>query len=124
MKRPIGFTVLALVMGWLGISAFLNAWAFFTGGEIALPIALLPLMILYGITALATMVGIWKMRYWVLIALKSWMAICGFSLLAMGYYFNTFILGGVLGLLGFVIFISVLFAFLYGYVERNITNAA
>lgn len=124
MKRPTGFTILSFVMGWLGIAAFMNAWIVFTRVEPLIPILLAPVMVAYGIAALVTMVGLWKMRPWVLTALKSWMAICGLFMLSFGIYFNSLMLGGVLGILGFLIFVSVLFGFLYGYVEKNLRKAA
>ena len=123
MKRPTGFAILSFVMAWLGIAALMNAWLALTRVEPPIPRFLSPVMAAYGIAALATMVGLWKMRPWVLIALKSWMGICGLFMLSFGIYFKSLMQGGILGLLGFLIFVSVLFGFLYGYVEKNLRKA-
>lgn len=70
-KRPLGATLLSLVMGWLTLSALLNA-AFFPTAEIGLPAYIKILVGAYAITAGATTIGLWRMKPWTLTAVRAW----------------------------------------------------
>ena len=120
-RRPAGIVLLCLIMAWSSIVALWNAWLVLAGAEF-LPVYLTPVLIAYGIGAIATVAGLWSLRHWVLNALKLWMFVCGLVILGLGFYFNILVTSGVLGLFGLTIFIAVLFGFVYGYVEKTLTQ--
>ena len=82
-KRPIGFIILALFLGWLSIAAFVNA--FFGLGNLN-PI----LALLYGVTAIITAAGLWKMKSWTFTAYLAWCAtvILMMVVMQMGYIYR------------------------------------
>ena len=47
---------------------------------------------------------------------------CGLLILGFGFYFNILVTSGILGLFGLIIFIAVLFGFVYGYVEKTVSQ--
>ena len=120
-RRPAGILLLCLIMVWLSVAAFWNAWLVLRGAEF-LPVYMTPIMIAYGFAAMATVVGLWSLRHWVLNALKVWMFVCGLLILGLGFYFNILVTSGILGLFGLTIFVAVLFGFVYGYVEKTVTQ--
>ena len=86
-RRPAGILLLCLIMVWLSVAAFWNAWLVLRGAEF-LPVYMTPIMIAYGFAAMATVVGLWSLRHWALNALKVWMFVCGLLILGLGFYFN------------------------------------
>jgi len=120
-RRPAGILLLCLIMVWLSVAAFWNAWLVLRGAEF-LPVYMTPIMIAYGFAAMATVVGLWSLRHWALNALKVWMFVCGLLILGLGFYFNILVTSGILGLFGLTIFVAVLFGFVYGYVEKTVTQ--
>ena len=86
-RRPIGATVLSLILGWLALAGFGNAVAWRVAPHgfdqpltpriatlvEALQSPILPVLALaYGTTALAAAIGIWRMRPWAPSAFLSW----------------------------------------------------
>lgn len=86
-RRPFGATLISLLLGWLAVAAFLNAFAWkaaaLTFNE-ALPPRLSILIgtaqswrftvlaLAYGITALIASIGTWRLRPWMAQAFLSW----------------------------------------------------
>lgn len=68
IKRPIGFTLLSLLLAWLSIAGFFKA---FIGKEEMMSSVL---TVIYGITALAAAIGFWKMKKWSFAAYLLWCA--------------------------------------------------
>jgi len=62
LKRPTGFTILSLFLGWVGIAGFVKVAMQFSSahGTILMTI----LAFLYGSTAIATTIGLWKLKEW------------------------------------------------------------
>jgi hypothetical protein len=81
--RPIGFIILALLLGWLSISSFVGV---FLGVSNLNPI----LALLYGVTAIITATGLWKMKSWTFTAYLSWCAavILMMIVMQMGYIYR------------------------------------
>jgi uncharacterized membrane protein len=75
-KRPLGITLVGLAMAWLGFAAFMNALVFPRATPEFFPAHVLALAVAYGFTALATTVGLWRMRSWALTAFRAWGVVC------------------------------------------------
>ncbi len=97
-QRPLGITVLSVLLGWLAIAGLGNAivWHLpsvkaLAGRLSATAALLLPsgalftfLAVAYGVTAAASSIGLWRMKTWAPLAYLSWCA----SLLALGIYIS------------------------------------
>jgi hypothetical protein len=70
-KRPLGVTLLSLLMGWLTLAAALNTVVFPSQIE-GWPVVITVLTIAYSVTAGATTIGLWRMRPWTLTAFRAW----------------------------------------------------
>lgn len=70
MKRPLGFTILALIFGWLAIAGVANVFVFPFGPSFVV------LALAYAATAGASAIGLWKTRKWATPAVRLWMAVC------------------------------------------------
>ena len=119
MKRPTGITLLSLVLGWLTMAGIGNGWAVLSGSFAPLPPVLGYLALAYAATAFTACLGLWRMKNWGLIALRSWMGVCALSLIVFMYIFSEMVLGGSLGGLGFLAFVGVLFWLLHRYVSSK-----
>ena len=73
-QRPVGMTLLCLLLGWLTFSALMNAALLIP--QLDLPLYLTVLMtalaLAYAVTAWAAAVGLWRMRPWGLTAFRAW----------------------------------------------------
>ena len=123
MKRPFGITICALLLGWLAIAGFGNGWIILSGQISELPKSIGLIAFFYGITALSSTIGLWRMKPWGIIAVRSWMAVCLLFLIVFTILFNKLILGGYLGSFGFLIFTGSLFWLLDRYVKSKIAAA-
>jgi len=78
MKRPFAFTVLSLAFGWLAVAGFAFAWAApHTRAEqlkaVNLDVSTLVVIgLLYGISATAVMLGLWRVAPWTARAVLIW----------------------------------------------------
>lgn len=72
-KRPAGLSALSIILGWLAFSGEIIFWM--SNSETISILALL-----YGASALAAAIGIWKVRPWALHAYLAW---CGIVVLMM-----------------------------------------
>jgi hypothetical protein len=73
MKRPVGITVLALLLGWLAIGAFVLTMTAEALAELGIRWQLVRLGALaYGLCAIVAAVGLWKMRRWGYLAFVAW----------------------------------------------------
>lgn len=123
VKRPGGFTVLSLMFGWLSIAGFLNAWGGLSGAFEVMPKPVAFLALIYAIAAGAAAIQLWRFRPSAIIAIRSWMAVCGLFIITLSFFFWNMILGGSIGLLSFGVFVGALFFFLDRYVQRKLVVA-
>jgi hypothetical protein len=78
MKRPFAFTVLSLAFGWLAIAGFTFAWAAPHAraeqlNALNLDVRILVAIgLLYGISATAVMLGLWRVASWAARAVLIW----------------------------------------------------
>lgn len=117
MKRPGGITVLAILLGWLAIAGGLNAWFIFRGDSPDLGMVFGVGALVYALAALAAAIGLWRMASWAPGALHAWMLICVLIFAGLAYSFDDFIRGGIPGLVGFSLFIGLLFLGIHRYVQ-------
>jgi len=82
-KRPAGFTILALIFIWLAFAAFIGSFIVSSGLN---PIVTLS----YGVTALFTSIGLWKMKPWTFKAYLAWCAIVilTMAMMQVGYVYR------------------------------------
>jgi hypothetical protein len=133
-KRPIGATVMSLLMGWLALAGFANAIVWRTAPLAfneplpprlasifeALHSPMLTVFALaYGGTALASSIGIWRQRPWMHRAFLSWSLVVVVMFLWMLTIFpHDMLLGGSPGAALFLLFTVAMLALLYRYVAR------
>jgi glucan phosphoethanolaminetransferase (alkaline phosphatase superfamily) len=86
-KRPFGVTLLSLLMGWLTVSAVLNA-AVFPAQIEGWPVAMTVLTLAYAVTAGAVTLGLWRMRPWALTAFRAWGVVLLLTMVAFLYFFG------------------------------------
>lgn len=71
MQRPLGATILAILLIILGTAGFGNAYVMVTESEYGAPV-LAAVAVLYGITALASAFGLWRKKRWAYPAFLLW----------------------------------------------------
>jgi uncharacterized membrane protein len=73
MTRPLGLTVLALLLAWLSLGGFVIAlWASTIDVRWSFRAPALIVGAVYGLSALAAAVALWRLRQWAHIPLKVW----------------------------------------------------
>lgn len=122
-KRPVGMTVLCVLLASLSVAGAANAYLILTDQFGGLPIYLGVFAAGYSIAALLACIGLWRMRYWGLYALRTWMGICLAMVAAMTPVFRHIALGGVGGIAGFALMTVVLFWILNGYATLTVSGA-
>jgi len=76
LKRPVGLTILALLLGWLAIGAFGLSLTAETLTQLHARWQLVRLgALVYGLTAVVAAVGLWKLRRWGYLAFLAWIAV-------------------------------------------------
>lgn len=74
MQRPLGASILALLLVVLGMAGFGNAYLMSTESGYGTPI-LATVALIYGVTALASAVGLWRRQRWAYSAFLLWGAV-------------------------------------------------
>lgn len=89
MKRPSSFTILALLFGWLAVAGFGFAWAVARAKPAQLePLhlhapTLIVVGLLYGSSATAVAVGLWRVAPWSARAVLAWGATLLIQMIAL-----------------------------------------
>ncbi len=121
-KRPVGMVILGLLLGWLSIAGVANALVIFSSEMPPLGTGFGILALVYAATAMAACIGLLAMKPWGLKALHSWMLVCLVLFVTFALQFEDFILGGVMGLLGFGVFVGLLFMGMHRYVSARLAT--
>jgi hypothetical protein len=124
MKRPVGFTIIAILLGIVAIAGISSAWGMLSGALGDMPLALGIIALVFGIAAAATAVGLWRLDAWVITALRIWMAAFFIFVVTFVYLSLSMFRDSLPGLAGFLVFLAILFALLDRYVRRKYANAA
>jgi len=113
MKRPIGFTVLALALGWVAVGGVGNAL-------IRPMLGLLRFLELaYAITAIVAAIGLWKIRSWAFVAFLVWAVVVVLTMFALQYGLYRI---AMLEFVGFACFIVILLLLLATYIKRALNR--
>ncbi len=78
--RPLGMIILCLTLSTLGANGLLGAAVSFSTAGGGVPLAFGVISLIYGFAAISAAVGIWRLQFWGLVALRVWMASCLVSL--------------------------------------------
>ncbi len=115
LKRPTGFTILSLLLGWLAVAGFANAVIHFKSNHGSILMGALAFF--YGVTALTSTIGLWKLKSWAYRSFLAWSIVVVATLLAFqfGMYRTP-----LLAFLGFSALILVLLAMVAIYIKNNL----
>ena len=116
-KRPIGFTFLAFILFSLGIAAFGGLFTF-SQHTIFHKI----INVGYGLTALITAVGLWKLKDWVQKTYLAWCISVIFLMLYLQFGASGIYRTNISGFIPFAVFISLILAGISKYISRKIMN--
>ena len=77
MRRPLGFTILALVLGWCAIAGVgLAYWAVISPAPQYVRLALAAVGLVYGVSAGVSALALWRNRSWAERPLWVWAVAC------------------------------------------------
>jgi hypothetical protein len=113
MKRPIGFTILALVLGWLAFAGVGNAIFGPAQGIMRF------FAIAYGIAAIMVAIGLWKMKDWAFVAFLTWAGVVVIMMIAMQCWEFRIAMPSFIG---FACFVVILLWLLATYVKRTLSR--
>jgi hypothetical protein len=74
MQRPLGASILAILLLVLGVAGFGNAYVMSTQSDYGTPV-LAVVAVAYGVTALASAAGLWRKQRWAYPAFLAWGAV-------------------------------------------------
>ncbi len=124
MKRPFGITLVALMLVWLGLGAFVFAMTAETLVATGARWQLVQVgALVYGLTAAVAAFGLWKLRRWGYVAFVGWVA----AVLAIGLWWPAAFPGLTLPQWAAWLWIAVVAALMLPlgrYVRRTIVRAA
>jgi hypothetical protein len=124
LKRPLGITVLALLLGWLALGAFALTLTAEALAELQRRWQVVRVgALVYGLTAVVAAVGLWKLRRWGYLAFLAWSAVVLSAVLWWPAVFPEPILRWWEGIL-WVALVGALLVPLALYVRRAIASAA
>jgi hypothetical protein len=113
MKRPVGFTIMALILGWLALAGAGNAFVGPAQGLLRF------FALAYAIAACVAAVGLWRMRSWAFAAYLVWAGVVLLTMIAMqlGRYRVA-----LPAFAGFACFVILLLWLLANYVKRSLNK--
>ena len=121
MKRPVGIIISIIVLAWLAITGFMNGWTILSDPDGVVPKSIGYVAMFYAVTALLSVIGLWLMKQWGLLAIRIWMGACLLYLIVPDDMLNKIMQGGVAGMLGFFVFIVVVFWLFDRYVKSKLS---
>jgi uncharacterized membrane protein (DUF2068 family) len=74
MQRPLGASILAILLLVLGVAGFGNAYVMVAESDYGAPV-LAAVAVLYGVAAIASAVGLWRRKRWAYVAFLLWGAV-------------------------------------------------
>jgi hypothetical protein len=119
MQRPLGATILAILLVVLGVAGFGNAYVMVTESDYGAPI-LAAVAALYGSTAFAAAVGLWRRKRWAYPAFLLWGA-----LILVGAVVSQVFVAQLDGIkvAGFLVLVGAVLYFVSRYVRKLSTPA-
>ena len=122
MKRPVGITISALILVWLALSGFGHAWIIVSRQSEDVPTIIGVVALVYSVTALISVVGLWMMKPWAIYATRIWMGVCFLFLIVFASLFNDLVLGSYVGAFGLLVFIFTLFLLFDRYIRSTVIS--
>jgi len=122
LKRPVGFTILALILAWLAIAGFGNAVIQLNSNNGSTLMAFIALS--YGGTALVSTLGLWKLKKWVYHSFLAWSATVILMLLVMQFGMYGIYQVSWVKFIGFSVFVLALLASLTRYIKKKMLAVA
>lgn len=120
MKRPTGFTILSLLLGWLALAGFANCIIQF---NMTRSISTALFAFCYGLSALASAVGLWKFRPWAFKAVTLWVIVVALLALNMQFGMQGMYTSPLPLFAAFMAFTSILLGLLLFYVKKKLAKA-
>ncbi len=118
--RPRGISITCFLLGWLSLAGFANTAMILLSDDVPIPRWFSFFALSYGITALVTTFKLWRMERTGVIWFRIWAAVVVATSIAMIPIFLDLALGGIAGMLGFVLFTAVLLWLVDQYVSRKL----
>ena len=115
---------MSLLLGWLGIVGISNAWFIFSGQSPELGLIEGIGVSLYAVSSLNACVGLWRMASWAPGALHAWMLVCVLIFAGYTLFVDDFIRGSIPGLIGFILFVGLLFLGIHRYVQIKYSSGS
>lgn len=119
--RPVGIVILCLVLAALGVNGLVGASvSFSTTGEFV-PLTFGFISLAYGLAAISAAVGIWRLQFWGVVALRVWFASCLISVASFvpQYGMEPPVLARVAV---FCVVVLVLFLFVHRYAKSKLES--
>lgn len=121
--RPLGISILCFALGWLSFAGFVNAVLIALNDMLPIPKWFTLFALAYGVTAFMATLKLWRMDKSGVAWIRGWAAIVILTSFAMIPIFSDFALGGIGGMLGFVLMTAVLLLLLDRFVSKKLVNA-
>ena len=121
MKRPTGFTILALFLAWVGIAGFVKVAIQFNSDHGTILMTLLAF--LYGTTALATTIGLWKLKEWSYKSFIVWSIVVVAMMLTFQFGEYGMYRASMVPFLVFSVLVISLLYVLARYIKKNLTTS-
>ena len=118
MKRPTGFTILSLFLGWLAIAGFANIMIQLKSAHGSKLMAILAFC--YGATAITSAFGLWKLKSWAYGSFLAWTIVVVTILFTLQFGLYGMFRAPLLLFLCFTVFILVLLTLLARYIKKNL----
>ena len=122
-QRPFGISVICFVLGWLSFAGFGNAAMILFNEMLPIPKWFSLFALAYGVTAFVSTLKLWRMDDAGVLWVRSWAVVVILMSFAMIPIFSDLALGGIGGMLGFVLMTAVLLLLLDRYVSRKLAAA-
>ncbi len=121
MKTPAGIIVICVFMALLSVSGTLGFIGTLSEAE---PMLLIISSFIYASAALVSVLGLWGMRYWGLIALRVWMLNCLFFMFFFALAYNHQLFTSSIGFYLIALFLAAFFYFIDRYVKKSLAAAS
>ena len=119
-QRPFGISIICFVLGWLSFAGFANTVVIFFNEMVPIPKWFGLFALAYGVAAFVATIKLWRMDATGIVWLRSWAAVVILMSFTMIPIFSDLALGGVGGMLGFVLMTALLLFLVDRYVSKKL----
>ena len=124
MNRSRTFTLLSLLSLLLSIGGLAVSWVTISGsgGDSQTPLAVISFI--YAVAAVATAIGLWRCRKWVVLTFRIWVAAFLAYVLAFIYSYSSMFADSMLAIIGFILFVVAISFLMDKYVRNKLSVTA